>query len=302
MDTSNTFNKFFTPIISINRNHNTLPSKDDLTPKYNWVDARLLAEKIFRNYSFELPWAEDMWNILMFNDIVISKNMIGSKLDDYDKGDIILWLLAMDRLYFDFKVRLTLAFETGRESLLERTWHIDNADEYKAETLHNDIINRLKYATHDIDIDKDDHCEINLLDVDPDEYKYEFEDALFEEVKRRKEVVIKSIYSYFENDFLKITEFMQGIHWYENYLNINDFIGKEEERIRDKFENYFLIINEGKVINYKDGEIDCLFEDEHDVEYQMEIELGRLIDLYRKNVYDENSNWIYSWVSGGMCS
>ena len=50
VDTSNTFNKFFTPIISINRNHNTLPSKDDAAPRYNWVDARLLAEKIFRNY------------------------------------------------------------------------------------------------------------------------------------------------------------------------------------------------------------------------------------------------------------
>jgi hypothetical protein len=33
--------------------------------KYNWVDVKEFAKNIFWNYSFEMPWAEDAWNILM---------------------------------------------------------------------------------------------------------------------------------------------------------------------------------------------------------------------------------------------
>lgn len=38
--------------------------------KYNWIDVQTYAESVFYNYAYELPWAEDMWNILMFNAVV----------------------------------------------------------------------------------------------------------------------------------------------------------------------------------------------------------------------------------------
>lgn len=51
-----------------------------------------------------MPWAEDVWNILMFSAVVNSKFVVNTKLEPYEIGDIILWIAAMYDLYFEYKV------------------------------------------------------------------------------------------------------------------------------------------------------------------------------------------------------
>jgi hypothetical protein len=75
--------------------------------KYNWVNVKTYAETVFWNYSYEFPWAEDMWNILMFDSVVDSSVVAPSGLCDEDIGDILLWLLAMQDLLYDYKVCIT---------------------------------------------------------------------------------------------------------------------------------------------------------------------------------------------------
>jgi hypothetical protein len=81
------------------KNNNT-----DNFARYNWVDVKDIAKKIFWNYEFEMAWAEDAWNIIMFNDVVKSDKIVQIKHDDYEYGDIILWLVAMYDLYYEYKV------------------------------------------------------------------------------------------------------------------------------------------------------------------------------------------------------
>ena len=78
--------------------------------KYSWVDVKEIAPSIFYNYGYELPWAEDMWNILMFSAVVNSDHVAPSNLTDYDYGDILVWLLSIQDLLYDYKVCLEHEF------------------------------------------------------------------------------------------------------------------------------------------------------------------------------------------------
>lgn len=270
--------------------------------QYNWVDIKHYAEKMFWNYSFEIAWAEDMWNILMFQDVVNSKSIANRDLNDFETGDAILWLISMHRLYYDFKVRMGIESWQNREELLETTSRIDDifVDQCLIEYLADDIKIRFATTEYGLDMEIDELKNFDLSKIDFEVYEYEFEDALHEEVLRRKDVIISKIFDFFNNEYGLIIEFMQGIHWYNNYLNINNWISKKEDEIERKYERIMSFIKDGYKVSLKEGKTKYLFEDESDVENEMDNELRDLQELYYKNVYDDDTYNLSIWADGGM--
>jgi Fe-S-cluster formation regulator IscX/YfhJ len=38
--------------------------------RYDWIDVKEIAESLFDEYEYMLPWFRDVWNIVMFEKIV----------------------------------------------------------------------------------------------------------------------------------------------------------------------------------------------------------------------------------------
>lgn len=267
--------------------------------KYNWVDARDFAKELFRDYAFEMPWAEDMWNILMFDDVVISKNIATADFGSYENGDIILWLAAMCDFLYDYKIVIYLERNYNRLPLIEHAYNIDNAQDYiygylKAEAedkIHKAITNEQMSG---------DYCDEDYDLLYDDFYEEIFKEIYNEEVIRRREIVKNRIYDHFNNDSFLIMQFMVGIHWYDNYLNVDNYAENERNKILNKYERILKLIRDGKLVRYIDEKTNYLYEEEFEVESDMDEELRELERYHNGFKSDIEPLAVYSWVENGM--
>lgn len=268
--------------------------------KYNWVDVKSFAKKIFWDYKFEIAWAEDMWNILMFNDVVNSKNIVSTEHNDFENGDILLWLMSMNKLFFEYKVVVGLEYEFDREPVDECTYTINNASFYLEKYLYNDVKKRIDEEILNNDIPKNYIYNENNQTIDDYYYELIFDDVLFDEVIKREKIVKNKIYSYFNNDCELITYFMQGYHYYDNYLNVNNYIENEKDKIVNKYKKILKLIRNGNIVKYINEGIDYLYEEEYEVEADMENELMELEQYYNSFISDVDSYEVYNWICCGM--
>ena len=189
--------------------------------KYNWVDVKVFAEKIFWNYGFEMPWAEDAWNILMFNNIVKSDDSVQTKREQCEYGDIILWLVAMYDLYFEYKAAGD--YESIDDAdILEYIYSLDDAEKYIGIYLKDAIYEELNNQLVE---GKCNQCEFYNIEtstfqfINDDTGTSIAHDVYNKEIERRREIVENIIWEYFSKDNISISKFMEGTHWCENYLD-----------------------------------------------------------------------------------
>lgn len=266
--------------------------------KYNWVDVKEFAKKIFWNYGFEMPWAEDAWNILMFNDAVRSDNIVSAKHNDYECGDIILWLVALNDIYFKYKVAAD--YEPIDESdLLEYMSRLNSYEKYIGSYLKKGIFQEFNKTLVEGKILED---ELNNIKSSKFEFinditgtSIEFE-VLYREIENRKELFKQIMWNYFEKNDILISFFMQGQHWCDNYFDLD----KKIKKIEEKYDKILSEIKKGKVIKYYIGNKTFKYKDAEDVEYDRKSELEELEQEYNSKMSDAQNIGVYSWIGNGM--
>lgn len=271
------------------KNNNT-----DNFARYNWVDVKDIAKKIFWNYEFEMAWAEDAWNIIMFNDVVKSDKIVQIKHDDYEYGDINLWLVAMYDLYYEYKVAADYESIDGAD-LIEYIYNVDNAEHYISTYLNNKIYEELNEQLLN---GKAPRCE--FYDVESGNFVFSEDSIAFEvlrrEIEKRREIIKRRILKYFNYKTIVISEFMEGTHWCENYFNIE----AKRKRIIEKYDKILEKVREGNVVRYCIGDSEFEYIDEDEVERDMEAELEELEDECNKFKSDAQQSRVYEWIDNGM--
>jgi hypothetical protein len=266
--------------------------------KYNWADVKDIAKRIFYNYEFEIAWAEDAWNIVMFNDVVISNKTAQAKHDDYEYGDIIIWLVSMYDLYYEYKVVADYESINGAD-LREYIYYVDNAEHYISTYLNNEIYEELNERLLNGEAPM---CE--FYDVKSDNFVFSEDSIAFEvfrrEVKKRREIITSRILQFFNYKTVAISEFMEGTHWYENYFNNYFNIEVKRKRIIEKYDKILEKVREGNVVIYYIGDREFEYIDEDEVESDMEAELEELENECNKFKSDAQTIRVYGWIDNGM--
>lgn len=163
--------------------------------RYNWIDVEKYAEELFWNCPFEIFWAEDMWNLLMFNEPVDSSIKESRVLNACEIGECILWLLSMQDLFYDYKVSLDL------EPISK-----PGISEYFA------TYNKCYYEEISMFIGNGDFADFSNIYNNLDKIE-EYIEGIIQE---RKEYIIRLISNYFLEP-LHILEFFSGQHFVKNY-------------------------------------------------------------------------------------
>ncbi|MCM1988818.1 hypothetical protein [Oceanirhabdus seepicola] len=270
--------------------------------KYNWVDVKEIAEKIFYNYSFEINWAEDAWNIFMHQGVVISDKITKTDHDNYEYGDILLWLIAMYDLCFEFKYVIDHAYYDESE-LIDQIYSIDEGEKYIGTYLMDEIYEELNERLIEGNTPE---CEFydkksQSFNLGSDSYSGDTSiayDVCVREVEYRRKIFKNQIINYFNNDAREIYKFMIGEHWVKYYFNMEE----KRENIENKYDKIIKVISEGKIAKYSIG-TERFFEvsDEHEAEEDRERELEELEEKYNANIaYVETCagiNWVVDEMS-----
>jgi hypothetical protein len=261
--------------------------------RYNWVDVKDIAKKIFWNYSFEIAWAEDAWNILMFSGVIRTDNIIGAKCTDFEYGDIILWLVAMYEIYYSYKVAADYESIHG-PTLLEHIYDVHNAEKYIGTYLNDKIYQELNDRMIEGSVP-----EIEFYDIESGNFVFSEDSIAFEvyirEIQERCEIIKRKTLEYFDyNDML--IEFMGGIHWVENYFDMD----LKKDKIVNKFEKILGKIREGHIVKYYIGEREFEYENEDEVNEDMEEELNELEHECNGFTSDAQQGQVYAWIDNGM--
>jgi hypothetical protein len=264
---------------------------------YNWVDVRYYAETIFYNYEFEMPWAEDAWNIVMFNDIVKSDNINPASCSDCDEGDMIIWLAALYDIYHEYKIAAD--YEYDERSPMEHIERIYNVKNYISSFLKVEVYKELNRQL------LEGSCsEQEFYDVSEDAFVFEdyydepsiAYEVFYKEVKKRREMIYKIFYKYFRRNTVLISRFMEGTHWCDNYL----MEAEKRQAIEDKYDKILEQINKGKVVVFVDENSEYEYEDEDSVCKDMEYELEEFENEILKYKSNAQTGRVYDWISKGM--
>lgn len=267
--------------------------------QYNWVDVKDFAKKIFWNYAFEMPWAEDTWNILLFNKSVKSNHTVQTEYELFEYGDIILWLVAMYDLYFEYKAAADYESIDDEVNIMEFVYYLDNAEKYIGLYLKDEIYEELNEQLLEGNCDQ---CEFYDIETNNFEFINDYTgtsiayDVCRKEIENRRTIVEGAIRAYFNGNIILISEFMEGTHWCKNYFDNEN----KTKQITDKFEKILKCVNEGKIIKYNIGDSEWYYTNEDEVNDDMENELEALkkeIEGYRS---DAQTDGVYNWISNGM--
>lgn len=245
-----------------------------------------------------MPWAEDAWNILMFSNVVKSDNIVQAKHEPYEYGDIILWLVAMYDLYFEYKVagEYESIDEADIINYIDRILEAENfIGSYLKDKIFEELNNQLVGGICN-------QCE--FYDIKTNNFVFRNDntgtsiiyDVYSSEIQRRRKIVENIICKYFSNNIILISEFMEGTHWCKFYLN-NEKKGQE---ISEKYEKILKHIQESKVVRYKVGNSEHEYTDEEEVNNDMEYELEELENEMEEYKSDAQTESVYGWISNGM--
>lgn len=284
--------------------------------RYNWVDAESYAETIFSAYSYEICWIRDAWNLLMFEKPIIETNIISSNLENYSKADILLWLLAMYDLFYDYQI--TLEHQEGYGEFEQTTADGYTMIAYNAKDLSETLqgIDQWKelistffqrYIRDALDeVPAIIYGDWDIEDCNEDEERVEekfpyyrgvvgfISQILNDEIASRRSIITKKISSYFSHNTTKIMSFMAGYHFLENYTDYKKRLSELED-------------NKRKLLNSKDDSTDV-----DEVEWEHEENIKNLVAEYRavsideidKYFYGENDVFdvmeTYEWIENGM--
>lgn len=265
--------------------------------KYNWVDVAEYAEILFCNYPFEIGWTQDAWNIIMFNDIVKTNNIVKNEQSDYQKGDMLLWIQALYNLYYEYKVNSDLEYndDTSRYRIFDE----DNVDKYMGCYLKDEIIEELNEALMSSNAPK-----FEIYDSSVNNFVFEEGsiplDVFISESENRNKLINKRIRAYFEDNKHLIFKFFSGNHWVENYSVFNE----KRQKIDEKFNKITEKIKAGfSVEDSGDGYV-FFYQDQYDVDKKWEEELEELDD--EQNCYVNDlidfyaASDVYLWIDQGM--
>lgn len=260
--------------------------------KYNWVNIANKAEKIFLE-EYELAWAEDMWNILMFNRNVDSSCIVCNKLDNSEYADGVLWLIAMYDIYFDYKVVNRYESYYDKDPM---QWLLDIDDQGKYLTNYYSAFMDEEYEIHSLKeenkgfIVEDSEC----MDTDYIELVH-YRDIIYDEIKNRKDFIILKIYDHFKHNYIKILEFMQGYHYLKYYFKYQ----QKETSINSKYENLIKKYSEGYIIYYEGSESNY-FNNLDEIYEEMDYEIESLRDKGNKYIFDVEESDSYSFICNGF--
>lgn len=306
---------------------------NELNCKYNWVDIKTIAEDIFIEYEYELRWVEDAWNILMFNTAVKEKNIVCGKLNDYQRGDMIIWILTLYKFCHDFKC--IIEFETvyfdhdiGISSygtfrsldLMDKIKEIENGANGISMYLYNDVFNKLNEDAIEGKVPKQLFYDIENKCFSFAGEKYEIayhseripdddsvaKQVLLEEIKIRREYFNNIVLKYFKFDEPKIVDFLTGYRWVEEYSDYNSRRQTIERAYSFKRKTFIKDGNDvlRKYANYKNDDYKCVEE----IDEAMNEELENLKYEYIKvaigydevDYEDDTGQKIISWILNGL--
>lgn len=303
-------------------------SSNSIEERYNWADVKSLAEKIFFEYSSDIHWAEDVWNLLMFNSAVKEKNIVPRNLNSYQIGDATIWLLTLYKFYFDYKCIIKdetayydhdvgiNGFATYRNvELFDKIYNIESGNKCITEYLWDDVFNKLNGFALDGVVPVQDFYDTESKCFSFSGLQYETiyhseakpsDDSiakivLLEEMELRREYFIDTIYKSFDYNDMKILEFLTGYRWVEEYSEYKQRKAWIEGDYRFRKKVFQEDGNEGfkKYVGYESNEYESI--DEIDEEMNSELEL--LDDEYLEwanHGYNYKSE-ILDWIGNSMC-
>lgn len=298
-----------------------------LDKRYNWVDAKKIAEVIFNDSVHELNWAEDACNLLMFNTVVNEKNIVQNELGPAEKGDVLIWQLTLYQFYFDYQCIIgeerayydhdvgLSGYATYRSaSLFENISMIDDAEKWITKYLWNEVFEELNNILLDGEAPKQDFYSIEneSFSFSGEEYEIiyhterEIENdsvakkVLLKEIELRRAYFTEKILAAFNNDDSKICEFLTNRHWVEHYSDyeLKKLTIESAYAFKIKVFKKEGITGLNKYVNYKDDYYDNVEE----IEDEMNKQLESLDEDYFNTVdYMENFEMeIMDWIDNGM--
>lgn len=295
--------------------------------QYNWVDVQEFASVLFYNYSFELHWAEDAWNLLMFKAVVKEKNIVPRQLDEEELGDVYIWLMALYHLYYDFLCLCgydTVYFDhdvgvsgygTYRScSVIEQLDHFDDGRQHASLYLWNDIMETVNELAVEGKLPRQKIYDIEekcfLFEGDQYEMPYNSErenepdsvakKVLLKEIYRRRRQFERQVSRYFGDDVPRLARFLSGQHWIDEY---SDYLIKKrllEESAAHKVATIRSALSDADCGFTLD--VDSEYEDEEDVRRELEEALRDLEDEYDVAELVGNSYYqdLHDWIACGM--
>lgn len=261
--------------------------------RYCWTTIEPIAKEIFSKGKAEMSWAEDMWNILMFNAVVKLENLYKPSYNQMERGDIILWLMAMYNFYYEFKVASGLC-KLINYDYFDGVYFIEDSmiaigeflsEEIKREV--NDKISRGISFKHEI-FDLENQC----FNFEPGAIAY---NLCVKEISERREVIISAI-NMCCNEPMDILKFMDGNHWCENYFNYNE----KEDEIISCYKEIKARIKRGVSVTHSIGQAKVEYVDEEDANEYMEKEIEELKLEMKKFILSGDEANRLMWLDNGM--
>lgn len=291
--------------------------------RYDWNDIEEFADTLFDEYEYMIYWIRDAWNLIMFERPIIETNSEQSPLTINDKSDILLWLISLYDLFYDYQVLIEDQEGVGEyeasvpggyqmkdynaKNLGGKIQSIDNWEELISE-FFKEVVHRKLLVSQNLFLDQDScisdyetipeqtNCFENLLD-------YTIDSLLSEEIRKRREECRKEIYRYFSNNEVEILFFMAGYHARDHYTvykqRLNE-IETWEAEARELFET--------QMENEEDPDLD-----ESDIEWEYNQKIEELNDEFPVSIRDldmkvSEFNFdyfaeigpIYDWISRRM--
>lgn len=261
--------------------------------RYCWATIEAIAKEIFSKNKAELSWAEDMWNVLMFKDVVKLENLYKPSYNQRERGDIILWLMAMYNFYYEFKVASGLCklinydYFDGVYFIADSMIAIGEflSEEIKREV--NDKISRGISFKHEI-FDLENQC----FNFEPGAIAYKL---CVKKISERREVIISAINMYC-NEPMDILKFMEGTHWCENYFNYK----KRKDEIISCYQEIKTQIKRGVSVTHSIGQAKVEYVDEEDANEYMEKEIEELKLAMKKFILVGDETNRLMWLDNGM--
>lgn len=289
--------------------------------RYDWVDVEELAEHLFDEYDYMLPWCRDTWNIIMFQKVVTKIDTTKSQLSISDQSDILLWLITLYDLYYDYLIQVgvkegVVEYEVwnpngyemkayNAKKLGEQIQCIQNWEKLISEFVKETVYRRL-VERQDIFLDQDS-CISDYETISEQTNKFEnvldytIDNLVSNEIRDRREKCIEHIYKFFNNNEVKVLFFMAGYHARDNYSDYRIAV-REIERWQSEALSY---IEEQEL---KEEEVEM---DESDIEWEYEQKIADLNDEYPVSIqnleekvndfdYIGEISPIYDWISREM--
>lgn len=210
--------------------------------RYDWDDVREIAESLFDEYDYMLPWFRDAWNLLMFERPIFETKTVQSKLSITDRADVLIWLISLYDLFHDYQSLISdaegyggyeIPVEHGYEmrefndkDLGAKIKSMEEWEHLITEFIKDQIYKRL-LSRKDLDLEQDAFYDPERELLDPVHFyenalDFSVDTILSEEIERRRKKFISDVFSYFNYEPRDILLFMAGYHYRSQYTQYNE--------------------------------------------------------------------------------